>query len=122
MASSIGQGTAEEDEGPFFMTAKFWKRFVVYLSIALSVAGLVIGAIASLKPENTNHLRKLTVASIIINAFSISLSALTSLDWKTQTTHDKAFAAMLCRIAQARIDADGQVVINAKDLKNYSSS
>lgn len=39
------------------MTARFWKRFVVYLSIALSVAGLVIGAFASLKPENTNHLR-----------------------------------------------------------------
>lgn len=49
------------------MTAKFWKRFVVYLSIALSVAGLVIGALASLKPEDTDHLRSKTLNSSLLN-------------------------------------------------------
>lgn len=56
-----------------------------------------------------------------MNAVSISLSALTSLDWKKQSTHDKVFAAQLCRIAHARIEHDGQVVISAKDLKAFSS-
>lgn len=57
----------------------------------------------------------------MINAISISLSALTSLDWKKQATHDRVFAARLLRIAQAHVDDDGQVVISAKDLKGLSS-
>ncbi|KUJ07239.1 uncharacterized protein LY89DRAFT_790012 [Mollisia scopiformis] len=118
--ASVGEGTTREKEDAFLLTASFWKRFVVVLSISLSVAGLILSAIASLMHEDISHQRRLTISGIIINASSISLSALTSLDWKRQKTHDRVFADQLCRIAHAQVDGDGQIVIGAKDSKNLS--
>lgn len=48
----------------------------------------------------------------MINSISISLSALTSLDWKKQTTHDKAFAEQLCKVAH--IHEGEQIVVTSK--------
>lgn len=74
-----------------------------------------------LVPRDTDQVSGLLISGIVINAISISLSALTSLDWKKESTHDRAFAARLLKIAQAHIGADGQIVISVKDLKNLSS-
>lgn len=41
----------------------------------------------------------LTLTGIIINGVSISIAAITSLDWKKQTTHDKAFELQLLKLA-----------------------
>ena len=54
----------------------------------------------------------LTVSGIIINAISISLSALTSLDWKKQVTHDRVFAAQLCKVAH--IHEGDQIVVASR--------
>jgi hypothetical protein len=35
---------------------------------------------------------------VVVNSFSVMLSAVTSLDWKKQATHDKQFAAQLLKI------------------------
>ncbi|KAF5874198.1 uncharacterized protein Bfra_004204 [Botrytis fragariae] len=45
---------------PFFVTAKFWKRFSVYASVILSIASLVISSIASLKPRSAADLKGLS--------------------------------------------------------------
>lgn len=42
----------------------------------------------------------MTVTGVIINSISVSISALTSLDWKKQVTHDAAFAQALVKCAQ----------------------
>ena len=44
---------------PWFLTATFWKRFSVVLSLAFSVASLILGAFASLRTESTEVLRGL---------------------------------------------------------------
>jgi len=36
---------------------------------------------------------------VVINSISISISALTSLDWKKQITNDRAFAEQLFKVA-----------------------
>ncbi|KAM3068062.1 hypothetical protein ACMFMF_009428 [Clarireedia jacksonii] len=95
-------------EAPFYVTAKFWKRFSVYISVALSITSLIISAIASLKPGNAEHLKALTVTSIVINSISVGLSALTSLDWQSQATTDRKFAQMLSQVAHVH---DGRAVI-----------
>ncbi|KAF7863119.1 hypothetical protein EAF04_007202 [Stromatinia cepivora] len=99
---------------PFFLTAKFWKRFSVYFSVALSIASLVISSIASLRPTNASDLKALTVTSIVINAISVTLSALTSLDWQSQATTDRKFAQMLNQISHVH-EAEGRVVVLGKE-------
>ena len=47
-----GIGNANENKQPFYRTAAFWKRFSVFLSIALSIAGLIVSAYASLAHPN----------------------------------------------------------------------
>jgi hypothetical protein len=60
----------------------------------------------------------LMVSSIIVNAVSISLSALTSLDWQKRSTHEKKFADMLAQAAHLHVErmSNGQanVVITNK--------
>lgn len=47
---------ADYHQGPWYATAKFWKRFSIFLSIVLSAASLISSAIASLSPQNENRL------------------------------------------------------------------
>lgn len=54
------------------------------------------------------------VAGIVINAVSISLSALTSLDWQTSSTHDREFAQQLIKISHTH--EGGQVVVTNDKL------
>ncbi|KAH8805654.1 hypothetical protein F5884DRAFT_454526 [Xylogone sp. PMI_703] len=83
----------------FFLTATFWKRFSVIASIAFSIASLVLGAIASLRPDGIHSMRAITISGIVVNSLSIMLSALTSLDWQKQATHDKKFAQQLVKVS-----------------------
>jgi hypothetical protein len=57
----------------------------------------------------------LIVSSIIVNAISISLSAVTSLDWQKKSTHEKKFAEMLTQTARLHVermsDSQANVVI-----------
>ncbi|ATZ52039.1 hypothetical protein BCIN_07g05650 [Botrytis cinerea B05.10] len=96
---------------PFFVTAKFWKRFSVYASVILSVASLVISSIASLKPTTAADMKALIVTSIIINALSVTLSALTSLDWQSQATTDRQFAQMLSQISHVHDGKEGGRIV-----------
>lgn len=98
--------------GPFYLTARFWKRFSVFLSIALSIASLIITSVANLNHPSADMLKALTVSGIVINSLSISIAALTSLDWKTQSTHDRAFAEQLCKVAH--IHEGEQIVVTSK--------
>ncbi|TGO50020.1 hypothetical protein BOTNAR_0409g00080 [Botryotinia narcissicola] len=93
---------------PFFVTAKFWKRFSVYASVILSIASLVISSIASLKPSSAADMK---VTSIIINALSVTLSALTSLDWQSQATTDRKFAQMLSQISHVHEGKEGGRIV-----------
>ncbi|PQE10885.1 hypothetical protein CJF32_00007724 [Rutstroemia sp. NJR-2017a WRK4] len=101
---------------PFFVTAKFWKRFSVYISVSLSIVSLIISAIASLKPGNADHLKALTVTSIVINSISVGLSALTSLDWQSQATTDRKFAQMLREVAHVH-EGTGVVVLGKRGVE-----
>ncbi|KAF7956965.1 hypothetical protein EAE96_004288 [Botrytis aclada] len=96
---------------PFFVTAKFWKRFSVYASVILSIASLVISSIASLKPTTAADMKALIVTSIIINALSVTLSALTSLDWQSQATTDRKFAQMLSQISHVHEGKEGGRIV-----------
>jgi hypothetical protein len=51
------------------------------------------------------------VAGIVVNSVSIALSALTSLDWQSNTTHEKKFAQQLVKVAHVHEGA--QVVVTA---------
>jgi len=95
----MGTGDTSGEDEPFYLTASFWKRFSVLVSILLSIAGLILSAYASLAHPNATLSRALTVTGIIINSVSISISALTSLDWKQQATHDRAFVKQLAKVA-----------------------
>jgi uncharacterized membrane protein YidH (DUF202 family) len=53
----------------------------------------------------------LTVAGIVINSISITLSALTSLDWQSKTTRDIKFARQLVKVTH--VHEGGQVVVTA---------
>ncbi|KAG0647767.1 hypothetical protein D0Z07_6647 [Hyphodiscus hymeniophilus] len=55
---------AKVDHGPWYFDSTFWKRFSVVLSIVLSIASLILSAIASLKKESADMLKALTVAGI----------------------------------------------------------
>jgi len=107
-----GVGNVAGPPGRFYRTARFWKRFSVFLSILLSIASLIVAAYASLTHPSERTLKALTVSGVIINSISISLSALTSLDWKQQSTHDKAFAQQLCKVAH--IHEGEQIVVTSK--------
>ncbi|KAA8572052.1 hypothetical protein MFRU_018g00780 [Monilinia fructicola] len=98
-------------EPPFFLTARFWKRFSVYISVTLSILSLVISSMASLKPGNAGHLKALTVTSIVINCLSVALSALTSLDWQSQAVTDRRFAQMLSQISHVHEGREGRIVV-----------
>ncbi|KAH8589294.1 hypothetical protein B0O99DRAFT_637297 [Bisporella sp. PMI_857] len=102
------------DPDPWYMTARFWKRFIVFFSIALSIASLIVSAYASLVHPGPEKLRALTVTGIIINAISVSLSALTSLDWKQQVTHNAEFARQLCSVTHIH-EGDQVLVATKKD-------
>jgi len=120
VAPKAAHGVSAAAETPWYFTATFWKRFSVVLSIVLSATSLVLSAIASLKKENADTLKALTVSGIVINSVSIALSALTSLDWKKQSTNDKQFANQLCKIAH--IHEGDQIVITSKALSSGESS
>ncbi|TGO26055.1 hypothetical protein BPAE_0067g00270 [Botrytis paeoniae] len=100
--------TQPPSQEPFFVTAKFWKRFSVYASVILSIASLVISSIASLKPSSAADMK---VTSIIINALSVTLSALTSLDWQSQATTDRKFAQMLSQISHVHEGKEGGRIV-----------
>lgn len=55
----------------------------------------------------------------MVNSLSISLSALTSLDWKKQVTHEKKFAEMLLKVGH--VHDGGDVVITEKEVENLRS-
>lgn len=59
--------TLPHKQEPFFVTAKFWKRFSVYASVILSVASLVISSIASLKPTTAADMKG---PSLFLSLFS----------------------------------------------------
>jgi hypothetical protein len=84
--------------------------------VALSIVSLIISAIASLKPGNADHLKALTVTSIVINSISVGLSALTSLDWQSQATTDRKFAQMLREVVHVH-DGAGVVVVGKMGLE-----
>jgi len=53
------------------------------------------------------------VAGIVINGISIALSALTSLDWQSKSTHEKKFAEQLVNVTHVHEGAQQQVVVTA---------
>lgn len=80
------------------------RQFSVFLSIVLSIASLILGAIASLAPHQSQaQLKGLTVASLIINAVSVALSALTSLDWRDIKEKEQEFADMLLKVGHTHV-------------------
>lgn len=102
------------------MTAQFWKRSSVFLSIVLSAASLVLTSISTFSPEQEKAQNALKVAGVIVNSLSIMLAAATSLDWKKQGTHDKQFAAQLLKVTH--VHEGDIVVITAKSLLRDGSS
>jgi len=62
----------------------------------------------------TNNFPELTVAGIVINSVSIALSALTSLDWQSKTTHEKKFAQQLVKVTHVH---EGEQVVITADKK-----
>ena len=52
----------------------------------------------------------LTITSLVINSVSIGLSALTSLDWQKEKTHERKFKEMLRKSVHAR-DGAGRIVV-----------
>ncbi|KAG9231748.1 hypothetical protein BJ875DRAFT_357699, partial [Amylocarpus encephaloides] len=101
-------------KGRWYRTARFWKRFSVTTSIVLSAASLIVSAIASLNPGSKTHLRALTLTNITVNSLSITIAALTSLDWKFQSTNDRVFAEQLLKIVGTQ--EGEQIVITRKRL------
>lgn len=123
LAAKTPDGTVSVQDGPedaFYRTGQFWKRFSVFLSIALSIAALIVSAYASLTHPSANVLKALTVSGIVINGVSVALSALTSLDWKQQSTHDKAFAQQLCKVAH--IHEGEQILVTRKSQADGKSA
>lgn len=54
-----------------------------------------------------------------MNSISVALSALTSLDWKFESTNDRLFAEQLCKIAHLH---DGnQIIITKKGIESITS-
>lgn len=54
---------------------------------------------ASLAPhQSTAQLKGLTVAGLIVNALSVALSALTSLDWRDIKEKEQEFADLLLKV------------------------
>ncbi|KAL3419305.1 hypothetical protein PVAG01_09527 [Phlyctema vagabunda] len=106
---------------PYYLTARFWKRFSVFATVALSIAALVVSAIVQLRADSPTATRALMIAGVVINSVSISLSALTSLDWKKQLTHDRALVDQLNRAVgirdtdRSRLGTHGQVEFFAKE-------
>lgn len=62
------------EQAPFYLTATFWKRFSVFMSIALSAASLILSAIASLKESGDMLKSKIPIAFLLIPSF-LSLSS-----------------------------------------------
>jgi len=112
--SPVEASVADVDNEPFYLTATFWKRFSVFMSIGLSAASLILSAIASLKKESADMLKTLTVAGVVVNSVSIALSALTSLDWQSKTTHERKFAQQLIKVTHVH---DGANVVVTADKK-----
>jgi hypothetical protein len=44
-------------KGPWYLSGVFWKRASVVISIIFSIASLILGAFASLRPGDKEHLR-----------------------------------------------------------------
>ncbi|KAH8671807.1 hypothetical protein BGZ60DRAFT_405965 [Tricladium varicosporioides] len=105
----------------FYTTATFWKRFSVLASIALSIASLIISAYANLRHENAQVIRSLTVSGIVVNSLSISIAALTSLDWKSKSTNERLFAEQLLRISHVH-EGDRIVVLRKGARKGEEGS
>lgn len=58
----------------------------------------------------------LTVAGIVINSVSVTLSALTSLDWQSMSRKDRKFAQQLVKVAHVHDEA-GQVLVTVDPKK-----
>jgi hypothetical protein len=52
-------------KGPWYLDGVFWKRASVVISIIFSIASLILGAFASLRPGDKEHLRGLSLSSSI---------------------------------------------------------
>jgi hypothetical protein len=52
-----GNGTGDSINGPWYLNGVFWKRASVVVSIIFSIASLILGAFASLRPGDKEHLR-----------------------------------------------------------------
>ena len=48
---------ADMPKEPLYLTAKFWKRFSVFVTVGLSIASLVLSAIASLRSHSAAQTR-----------------------------------------------------------------
>jgi hypothetical protein len=55
-----GKGGVDGVRGPWYFSGVFWKRASVVISIIFSIASLILGAFASLRPGDTEHLRGLS--------------------------------------------------------------
>jgi hypothetical protein len=55
----------------------------------------------------------------VINSISVGLSAVTSLDWKQQSTHDRAFARQLCKVAHIH---EGEQIVVRSNLPGEENS
>jgi len=104
IANGIGN---EKDKLGYFFQSQGFKRFSVYLSIGLSAASLIIGAVAQLMTLSPEQQRSLAVTGLVVNAISITLSALTSLDWRSEAEQDKKFLSQLFGLVQ--INDEGKV-------------
>jgi hypothetical protein len=62
-----GDGKAGGDgvNGPWYLDGVFWKRASVVISIIFSIASLILGAFASLRPGDKEHLRGMLTSSSI---------------------------------------------------------
>jgi hypothetical protein len=62
-----GDGKAGGDgvKGPWYLGGVFWKRASVVISIIFSIASLILGAFASLRPGDKEHLRGVLTSSSI---------------------------------------------------------
>ena len=63
----------------------------------------------------THDLLVLTVAGIIVNSISVTLSALTSLDWTTASTKEKKFLQQLENVTHIHHEGSRLVLVVKKE-------
>ena len=124
------------------MSGQSFKRFSVFTSICLAALSLTVGAITALRPLEPTTLKceclaatfcagylpclasllfsyndrlsypALQVLNIILNSASITLSAITSLDWRTEVEQETKFAKQLLQLVN--VHHDGKISLKGR--------